>query len=541
MQGFQLTRRNIGAIPIIDPFMKQVGLLRLLTEAIGNSRYAEAILVLVKNVMIERNALYGVQEWSAQYEPALVYGGKFGDDVLARALDRLYDADRASLMTHVVLGAAKAYGVDLSEIHQDTTSIVVSGAYAHQKPKAVQLKRGHSKDHRPDLKQLVYDLCVTRDGAIPVHYKSRDGNQTDDTVHWENWQTLRGILGRSDFLYVADSKLCVSKTLMNIDRSQGRFITIMPRTRSEVDDFAHKAEASLVRWEKVFARRSSRKHGRIDLFETAAGIHQMREGFKVHWFRSSEKSRRDWNEREEKVAAAIEHVRALADPMRKKKPKTEVALRKKAEQILSRFGVKTWVKVEIALERGEKFKQVGRGRSSADSRYRRIVQYIPVVSCSRDESAIAHSVVMDGIFPLVTNTDLDAAAVLRSYKHQPKLEKRHSLLKSGLHVAPIFLKKNDRIEALMFVYFLAQLLCSLIERQLRAAMSAKGVKQIQVLPEERPSATPTTEQVMRVFQSSCRHHLFSKKGDPVQAFTDPLSPVQKQILDLLALPLRDYA
>ena len=71
---------------------------------------------------------------------------------------------------------------------------------------------------------------------------------------------------------------------------------------------------------------------------------------------------------------------------------------------------------------------------------------------------------MDGIFPLVTNTQLDACTVLKSYKYQPKLEKRHALLKSGLRVAPIFLKKNDRIEALMFVYFLAQLMCSLLER-----------------------------------------------------------------------------
>lgn len=72
-------------------------------------------------------------------------------------------------------------------------------------------------------------------------------------------------------------------------------------------------------------------------------------------------------------------------------------------------------------------------------------------------------------------------------------------------------------------------------------MIAKGVKQIQLLPEDRQSVTPTAEQVMRIFQGSCRHHLFSKKGDRVQAFTDPLSPVQKQILDLLALPLRAYA
>jgi hypothetical protein len=58
-----------------------------------------------------------------------------------------------------------------------------------------------------------------------VLFKAHDGNRTDDTLHWENWQMLRGILRRSDFLYVADSKLCVSKTLLNIDRSQGRFIT----------------------------------------------------------------------------------------------------------------------------------------------------------------------------------------------------------------------------------------------------------------------------------------------------------------------------
>ena len=59
--------------------------------------------------------------------------------------------------------------------------------------------------------------------------------RTDDTLHWENWQMLRGLLVRSDFLYVADSKLCVSQILMNIDRNQGRFITVVPRTRREIE------------------------------------------------------------------------------------------------------------------------------------------------------------------------------------------------------------------------------------------------------------------------------------------------------------------
>jgi hypothetical protein len=77
-------------------------------------------------------------------------------------------------------------------------------------------------------------------------------------------------------------------------------------------------------------RRSSREHGRIDLYEVATGIHQMREGFRMYWFRSSEKARQDWNEPEDKIASALDQLRALADPARKKKPKTEKAIRKKA-------------------------------------------------------------------------------------------------------------------------------------------------------------------------------------------------------------------
>jgi transposase len=539
--SFQLKRQLLGEIPIIDPFMAKCECLKLLTEALGHARYAEAICLLVKNVMIERNALYAIREWSAQYDPSLVYGGKFGDDTFARALDRLFKTDRASLMTRLVLSAVKAYDVDLSEIHQDTTSVKVSGAYVKQEPKAVQLKRGHSKDHRPDLKQLIYELSVTRDGAIPVLFRSHDGNRTDDTLHWDNWQTLRGILGRADFLYVADSKLCVCQTLMNIDRNQGRFITVVPNTRAEVKEFSAKVEASFVRWEKVFAKRSSRKHGRIDLFEVATGLYQMREGFKIYWIRSSEKARRDWQEREDKISQAVDHIRALADPLRKKKLKTEAALRKKTDHILARFGAANWIKVDIALERVEKFRQVKRGPATEDSVYRRIVRFVPRLSCSRDENAISSSEAMDGIFPLATNTDLEPAAVLRAYKYQPNLEKRHALLKSGLHVAPIFLKKNERIEALMFVYFLAQLFCALIERQLRRAMLQHSLPAIQILPEERPSPTPTTDQVFRLFHTSARQILFSSQTDHLQTFSDPLSSVQQQILSLLDLPQQHYA
>ena len=151
-QPLQLLRQGLGAIPILDHALGRIGLLGHLTEAMGQSRYAQAILLLLKNILIERNALYAIQEWAAQYDPVLVYGGRYSDDVLARALDHLFDTDRASLLTRVVLHSAKAYAVDLSQIHQDTTSVKLTGVYEKQKRRAVQLVRGFSKDHRPDPK-----------------------------------------------------------------------------------------------------------------------------------------------------------------------------------------------------------------------------------------------------------------------------------------------------------------------------------------------------------------------------------------------------
>lgn len=541
MQGqFKLDRQGLGALPIIEKLFARTCLHARLSSTLGSSRYADSICLLLKNVLIERNALYAVGGWASQFDPTLVYGGRIGDDGMGRALDRLFEIDRASFLAQLIVEVVREFQIDLSELHQDTTSITVFGAYNQQQTRAVQLKRGHSKDHRPDLKQLVYELSVTRDGAIPILFKSHDGNQTDDTLHWDNWQALRGIAGRADFLYVGDSKLCVKKTLLKIDHAKGRFVTMVPRTRQEVEEFAEQVLLARVRWDRVCVKRSTRSRRRMDTFDVAVGPYQLREGFRVHWFRSSEKRRRDELEREERIENALAHLRALGEPGRKK-PRTEAALQKRAHKILARFKVTDWVHIDIALERVEEFKQRTRGRASEDTDYRKVVRWIPRLNAKRDPEGIAQSAAMDGIFPLATNTELKPIEVLDAYKYQPKLEKRHALLKSGLQVAPIFLKKNDRIEALMCVYFLAQLTAALIEREIRNGMVAHGVSEIQVLPEQRPSRHPTAEQVFRVFEPRARHVLHSKDGKPLQTFVDPLTPIQKQILRFLDIQSSAYA
>jgi len=117
----------------------------------------------------------------------------------------------------------------------------------------------------------------------------------------------------------------------------------------------------------------------------------------------------------------------------------------------------------------------------------RVAKSIPVVSARPNPAAIARAQTMDGAFPLVTNTQLPALEVLNKYKYQPHLEKRHFLCKSVLEISPVFLKNNDRIEALMLVYFVAQLVAALIERAVRQNMARRGLKTLPILPEARPS------------------------------------------------------
>lgn len=534
-ESLDLKQVRIGSLPIIRKFMNILGVKKLLCEALQQADYADALETLALSALLRPDALYRVGEWANAFDDGLARKS-LSDDMLGRALDRLFKADRASLLTKLTLTAIEMFKIDTGQIHNDSTTVKFSGSFETQHLKAVQLKRGHSKDHRPDLKQLVYSLSVTRDGAIPIHFKAYDGNQTDDKTHWELWQSLRGLLGRSDFLYVADSKLCVADTMCRIDREQGSFITILPRTRKEVIEFAEDAMASRVRWTSIHHQRV--RKGKIDHFETAEALYQMREGYRIHWYRSSEKKVRDRQDREQRIAIAREKLRNLNN-VKRRGPKSEAAMKRSINKIISHYKIGDWLTAIVRIEDVERFRQTRKGKATQSSLFKRsIVKFVKVEVCDNIDGQ-SESTAMDGIFPLVTNKNLSALAALKAYKFQPSLEKRHSLLKSTLNVAPVFLKKNDRIEALMFIYFIAQTVASLLERELRMEMQKAGLEKLQLLPEGRPTRTPTTAQILDRFEHCARYRLFDH-DQLVKTFAEPLSPDQTLVLNLLKIPVSDF-
>jgi transposase len=93
---------------------------------------------------------------------------------------------------------------------------------------------GHNKDHRPDLKQLLYILTVARDGAVPVHFTAASGDVADDTTHPDTWDLLCQLAGRRDFLSVAHCQLASADNMNTIHRNGGRFITELSRVQRQV-------------------------------------------------------------------------------------------------------------------------------------------------------------------------------------------------------------------------------------------------------------------------------------------------------------------
>lgn len=397
---------------------------------------------------------------------------------------------------------------------------------------------GHSKDHRPDLKQLVWILTVTADGAVPIAHRTADGNTTDDTTHIATWDGLVALLGRADFLYVADCKLATRDTMDHIDRCGGRFLSVLPRSRKEDSDVRDWLVDHEPGWVEADAHVAHRKDHPDDVWWVAPAPWPSAEGYRIVWVRSSAKVERDAEARRDRIArgiAALDQLnQRLASP--KARIKTTVAVEQAIQAALEQAGAARWIGVEVTEQVEERYRQERRGRPGATTRYRKLTRTHHHIAWRVREDQVAHDAASDGCFPLVTNDrDLTAAELLAAYKWQPNLEKRHAQLKGTQLVAPVFLKDPARIEGLLCCQVIAMLVQALIEREIRRAMAARGLRQLSLYPEDRGSAAPTAARVLAIFDGLTRHHLLHD-GTVVQTFQPDLNPLQQQVLDLLDIP-----
>jgi transposase len=514
---------------------------------------ATAIGVLVRNLCLAREPLYGLAGWAAAFDPRLLglAPGEhllLNDDRVGRALDALFDADRGSLLTELVLHAVREFNVDTSQLHNDSTSLVLHGSYdsadGHQrggKP-TVLAAHGHSKDHRPDLKQLVLILTVSADGAVPLTHRLSAGNTSDDRTHIQTWDELRKLTGHAAFLCVADCKLCTREQMSHIDRQGGRFVTVLPRSRREDGQLREWMTTSTPDWSEA-VRRPGKRNGEPDqVYCVAPAPFPSAEGYRIVWVHSSVKAHLDETARHQRIQRTLQALTELDERLAGPRGRitSRVAVEDAAREILDTSSAEDYVTFTITESTEERYRQEKRGRPGKDTRYRKINKTRFRVTASVDADAVRHDAASDGCFPLITNDhDITDAEVLIAYRYQPNLEKRHHQLKSVHDAAPVTLKSPARIEALFACQFIALLCCCLIERELRTAMTQRQISDLPLYPEERSCTAPTAARVFDHLAPLQRHHLI-RDGQAVQTFPPQLTPLQPQLLDLLGIPSDAY-
>lgn len=271
----------LGAHPIIHTYMERLGLTNIIGSHIKQDLRSvipgeKTIGLVVHNILTTPMPLYEFQDWLTPLdEDVLGLSGaevsSINDDRVGKALDGFYAGKHKDVFFHLALKAIKLFKLDCSQIHQDTTSITFSGKYGGWSAQEL-LTHGHNKDHRPDLKQLVLGMSVTADGSIPLVHKVHDGNQTDDRLHLDNHQRLRKLLGRADFIYVADCKLATAENLQKIAAFGGRFVSVMPRTWREDRQFRAEIQLGKVTWQHLLSRKNNRKpFSKVDRYYLAQG------------------------------------------------------------------------------------------------------------------------------------------------------------------------------------------------------------------------------------------------------------------------------
>lgn len=521
---------------------------------------ARVVNLLVANLLISREPVYGVADWARDFEPELFdlrpeHIGRLNDDRVGRCLDRLFAALDTSLIMDVVTHVVSEFNLSLDELHNDSTTVSFFGDYPDAESEqtiqghpAPAITWGHSKDHRPDLKQLLYILTVSNDGGVPIYFQAASGNVVDDQTHKTTWRILKELAGRADFVYVADCKLATTEQLNYIAGQGGRFITVLPATRKEDSQFRNRLleNPQTIAWHVLYEKVTCDDAGQettVDVLSVCADEQLSKEGYRLFWYHSLSKQQTDAATRARRVQRTLADLITLRD--RLQSPRTRFRTRDKVQtaldEVLTKHATSDLVQLTIEATEEETFRQAKRGRPGKETKYRRAVQTRYDIRWEVDGKQLERSAAGDGVFPLLTNLpDWTAEEILDAYKRQPIIEKRFSQLKTDFRVAPVYLKDVKRIVGLLGVYFFALMVQALLERELRGAMAASEIASLPLYPENRACTHPTTRRVLDLFAPIDRHVFPSPESSSAESFTTELTPLHQQILKLLRIPTTDY-
>jgi len=525
---------TVQNLPIISAYARRIGVVDVINTLVPTEMEIDAgtiILGMVLDTLTGRSPLYRLDEFFEHQDTELILGKKtdplkFSDYTVGRVLDKIYAYGAVKVFSEISMRALDCFNIDRRHVSFDTTSVSVQGdylLYSDQRDDGVlKIVHGHSKDHRPDLKQfLVKMLCVDR--TIPVFGQTEDGNGSDKTINNEVLSTLSKYMAdngikKEGFIYIADSAMVTRKNLEKIG-DEIQFISRLPATYKECSRLIKEA-ISKDEWDELGKLSSTpetknRPAAIYKAFETEAVLHGR--SYRALVIHSSAHDKR----RQKRVDRELKKEHTQLTKKIKELSKQEFFCQADAETAAALLKNPRLVFYEPITKVFEipKYK---RGRPKKDG-HRVLDKMMYGISTDLVETEAANQLRKEaGCFVLICNvpkTEYDSFDILRAYKDQYGIEQNFGFIKNTPIVNAIFLKKAERIEVLGLVLLLSLLIWRLIEYNMRKYAREKETD----LPgwKKRRTDKPTAFMLMTRFQ----YMMVIKVGDHRQ-LGRPLTKIQ---------------
>jgi transposase len=440
---------------------------------------------------------------------------------LGRVLDRCHAYGTELLFSEISLAVCRQENVETRFNSLDSTSFTLSGDYlAKTDDDTVAIKLGYSKDHRPDLKQVMLEMMVCHDGGIPLLGKALDGNASDNTVFKERSKLLIDSFKASETprYLIADCKLYTAENAENL--KDLLFITRIPNTIKQVGETIEQALAKPNDW-KILDDDRKMQTFNIEHY----GIQQ-----RWHVVSSETSRQRAIKAVDKRVKKALELVEKQVFHLQAKRFACREDATREAQNLAKKWKYHGLKNSQIV----EHLTYEGKGRPKKDQQPTKI-EYQIIVETESDADKIAQEKAKEGHYIIGGNTDskaLSDAEVVAAYKEQHQVERGFRFLKDPLFfVSSLFVKNPKRIMALLMVMLLSLLVYGIAERRMRACL----VERKETLPNQIHQATeaPTLRWVFQLLTGI--HCLEISTGEHTQQVIEGLTPLREKILSLFGV------
>lgn len=548
-----------GALPLLSAMCDKVGLKNRIDSQIQNDQNnrivstGTAIKALVMNIVAKRKALYKLNEFYELTDTQKLFNEgirpcNLTDDVMARALDELYEIGPKKIMTETAMASINEFNIPITSIHADTTSKSVYGAYENstEEDDTIHITRGHSKDYRPDLKQIVFGLGTTKDRVIVIGDVT-DGNTSDKNWNKDILKELRKSMtkyGLSDFIYVADSAAVTEKTLKRLDGNKDdeptiTFVSRLPGNYKLEKELKAKAMENPENWEPVGAFSN-----KVDAAEYKAQSFEDRlYGNKYRFIvcHSNQLEKRKEKTLNKKIDKEKESLTKAIDEFHK----IDFYCAKDADAALEKFEKDLNLKYhELVykvkpLERKIKREKPGRPKKDEPVQFETV--YKTDIQLFKDDLRIKEYKDRESLFVLITNSmdkeQMNNRAIIKEYKEQSSVETTFRVLKDPYFIDELFIKTPQRLEALSYVILIALMILTLLERNVREAL--KTEEERAVVSGNRKTFTPTGISIIEALEQIQILFYYNEKAKTWQRHCN-LTDNQKRLIYLAGFSIDIY-